>query len=86
MGKINQTNNYTDFFYCAFRNILIFSIPLVIISAIILSLPHTFADNSNSDNVSFVIPSSCTLNATLNSDHAATVASGQYISDLGTTT
>ena len=86
MGEANKTNSYTEFFYNAFRNILNVSIQLVIISALILSLPHTFADNSNSDNVSFEIPSSCTLNATLNSDHAATVVSGQHISDVGTTT
>ena len=86
MGEVNKTNNHTEFYYHFFRNALIFSLPLLIISALILSLPRTFADNSNSDNVSFEIPSSCTLNATLNADHAATVVSGQYINDVGTTT
>ncbi len=83
MGKVN---NYTEFYYHFFRNVLIFSLPLLVISVLILSLPHTFAGNSNSDNVSFEIPSSCTLNATLDADHVATVVSGQHISDVGTTT
>lgn len=86
MGKVNKTNNYTEFCYNFFRNILIFSLPLLIISVLILSLPRTFADNSNADNVSFEIPSSCTLNATLDADHVATVVNGQRISDVGTTT
>ena len=86
MGKNNKPNDCAGFFYYVFCSILIIAIPFTIISILISSSPHAFAGNSSADNVSFEIPSSCTLNATLNTDHAATVVNGQYISDVGTTT
>ena len=38
MNHKNQTNSYTDFYYHFFRNILLVSIPLVVIFALVLDL------------------------------------------------
>ena len=87
--KINQnqtTTSRTDFFYYAFRNILLVSLPLIIISIFLLSLPHSSADNSSADNLVLSVPSSCTLNATINSEHSTSTIGGTYIEDIGTTT
>ena len=86
--KQYKTNSYTDFFYYAFRNILAISIPLVIISTIILSLPHSSATNSgsSSDNLAITISSSCTLSSVVNISHNAEVYNGNYLGDIGKTT
>ena len=57
----SKTNNYTEFYYHFFRNTLIVSLPLLIISAFILSIPHSSANNSGSDNLAITISSSCFL-------------------------
>ena len=87
MGEVNKTNNYTEFFYKAFRNILIVSIPLVIISALLLSLPHSSANDSiaSSDELTLTLSSSCTLRSEVEKAHTATLNSGQYEGEIGTT-
>lgn len=87
--KINQDRTITsrtDFFYYAFRNILLISLPLTLISTLTLSLTHVSADNSSADNLAISIPSSCTLNATVNTVHFASTLSGTYVDNIGTTT
>ena len=86
MGEVNKTNNYTDFFYHAFRNILIIGIPLVIISALVLSLPHSSAEVSGStDNVSLTLSTSCTVNAVVTSEHTVSLNGGQLDNNVGNT-
>ena len=84
MGEVNKTNNYTEFFYKAFRNILIVSIPLVIISALLLSLPHSSANDSiaSSDELTLTLSSSCTLRSEVEKAHTATLNSGQYEGEI----
>ena len=84
--KQYKTNSKTDFFYYAFRNILAISIPLVIISTIILSSLHSSATNSGSDNLAITISSSCTLSSVVNIPHNAEVYNGNYLGDIGKTT
>ena len=91
MNHSNKTNNYTNFFYHAFRNVLFISIPLVVVSAITLSLPHSAThtsaiDNSNLDNLTVSIPVSCTMNVTGGDTHITSVVSGTYKENIGTTT
>ena len=86
MGEVNKTNNHTDFFYHAFRNILIIGIPLVIISALVLSLPHSSAEVSGStDNVSFTLSTSCTVNAVVTIAHETSLHGGQKDDNVGNT-
>ena len=92
MGEINKTNSYTEFFYKAFRNILLVSIPLVIISALILSLPHSSAEGNASgditkvDNISLTLNVSCTLSATELTPHNITLeGSGLHRENIGST-
>ena len=84
----NKTNNYTEFSYKAFRNILIIGIPLVIISAIILSSLRSSATDSSSgtDSLSISISSSCTLSSVVNIPHNAEVYNGNYLGNIGKTT
>ena len=84
--KQYKTNSKTDFFYYAFRNILAISIPLVIISTIILSSLHSSATNSGSDNLAITISSSCILSSVVNIPHNAEVYNGNYLGDIGKTT
>ena len=74
-----------DFFYYAFRNVLFVSIPLVIISTIILSLPHSSATNSGSDSVTLTLSTSCTLSSSVITPHHASLNGGQYEEGIGNT-
>ena len=85
MGEITKTNNYTGFFYKAFRNILLVSVPLTIISAIILSLPHSSAYSSSTDSVALTLPSACTISASIVTPHNITLVNGQKQDDIGDT-
>ena len=89
MSHKSQTNSYTEFFYKSFRNILIVSVPLVIISALALSLPHSSAtdsgNTSSSDNFTVSISDACTLSSVVESAHTANVNAGTYTSDIGIT-
>ena len=95
MGEVNRTkslnssgSSYTEFYYHFFRNILLASIPLVIISVIILSSIHSSAtgSSSGSDNLAITISSSCTLSSVVNIPHNAEVYNGNYLGDIGKTT
>ena len=93
MGEVNRTkslnssgSSYTEFYYHFFRNTLIVSLPLLIISAFILSIPHSSANNSGSDNLAITISSSCTLSSVFNVPHNAEVYNGNYLGDIGKTT
>ena len=87
MGEVNKTNNYTEFYYHFFRNTLIVSLPLLIISALILSSLHSFAaELSSADSVNISIPTSCTLINEVNDAHNASIINGRYVSDIGKST
>ncbi len=75
-----------DFFYYAFRNILLVSTFLLVISGVILYLPHSSAvNNSSADYVSINLPPSCTLSATGNNSHITSMVSGQLKEGIGLT-
>ena len=82
-------DNRTDFFYYAFRNILLASVPLLIISAFVLSsiTSSVKADGRNTDSFTITIPTTCTIDATIatGQEHNATLNSGTAKSDIGTT-
>ena len=82
----SKTNNYTEFYYHFFRNTLIVSLLLLIISAFILGIPHSSANNSGSDNLAITISSSCTLSSVVNVPHNAEVYNGNYLEGIGKTT
>ncbi len=88
MSHNNKTENYTVFFYYFFRNILLISIPLIIISAIILSSLRSSATGSNSgiDQIQFSLSVSCTLSSVVDSAHTKEITNGTYHSDVGKTT
>ena len=85
--KQSSVDNRVDFFYYAFRNILLASIPLLIISALTLSRPHSSADSS-SDTIKLSVPVSCTLSSHINTgeEHTISMVAGTYEHDIGTTT
>ena len=83
----NKASNYTDFFYHAFRNIIFISIPLTLISALALSLPHSSAtiSNSEADTITLNLSTSCTISSTLVAEHTINLNGGQYGTDIGNT-
>ena len=87
--KVKQSlvNSRIDFFYYAFRNILLVSIPLVIISAFILgfNMPHGSARIPSSDSLAISVPSSCTLASSVDEAHSASIVNGRYEEGIGTT-
>lgn len=86
MGKNNNANNYTEFYYHFFRNILIVSLPLLIISALVLSSFHSSAaELSQADNLAISIPTSCTLSSLINGEHSKSILNGTYESGIGQT-
>ena len=90
--KVKQSlmSSRVDFFYYAFRNILLVSIPLLVVSGIVLSHLsfHSSAtgSTSGSDNLAITISSSCTLSSVVNIPHNAEVYNGNYLGDIGKTT
>ena len=91
--KVKQSlmSSRIDFFYYAFRNVLLVSIPLLIISALILGLSvsrSSATTNLATDNFTLSIPISCTLAASIKAgeEHSISMVSGQYKSDIGKTT
>ena len=80
----NKTNNHTDFFYYAFRNILFISLPILVISALVLSSFHSSAaELSQADNLAISVPSSCTLSSLINGEHSKSILNGTYESGIG---
>ena len=94
--KVKQSlmNSRIDFFYYAFRNVLLVSIPLLIVSSVVLShlSLHSAATDSSSgstsstDSLSFSISSSCTLSSVVDSSHTAELINGTYTNGIGKTT
>ncbi len=82
----DKANNYTEFYYHFFRNILLVSIPLTIISALALSISHSSARISSSDSLAISVPSSCTLSSSVDEAHSASIVNGRYEEGIGTTT
>ena len=90
--KVKQSlmSSRIDFFYYAFRNVLLVSIPLLVVSGVVLSHLsfHSSAtgSTSGSDNLAITISSSCTLSSVVNISHSAEVYNGNYLGDIGKTT
>ena len=84
MNHKNQTNNYTEFYYHFFRNVLIVALPLLIISALILSIPRSSANGV--DTLTLTLSSSCTMSSTVDIEHNGNLTSGTYIQNIGQTT
>ena len=85
--KLKQSkiiSSRTDFFYYAFRNILLASIPLTLASALILShlSLHSSAYSASTDSVTMNLPTSCSLNATPTSSHTVDMVSGRYAGNI----
>ena len=76
-----------DFFYYTFRNVLLVSIPLLVVCSAILSHLsfHSSAYSSSTDSVSLSLPTSCTISANVLTPHNATLVNGQYEGNIGNT-
>ena len=91
MGKIKQQpiTSRTDFFYYAFRNILLVSLPLAVMCGLVLShlSLHSSAtvSNSESDSLTLTLSTSCTLSSSVEEAHTASLNGGQYEDDIGIT-
>ena len=87
--KVKQSlmSSRVDFFYYAFRNVLLVSAPLLVISALILgfSTSHSSATNSGSDSVTLTLSTSCTLSSSVITPHHASLNGGQYEEGIGDT-
>ena len=87
--KVKQSlmSSRIDFFYYAFRNILLVSIPILVISALILgfSVSHSSATNSGPDSVTLTLSTSCTLSSSVITPHHASLNGGQYEEGIGDT-
>ena len=60
---------------------------LTVVSGLFLTMPVTFADDSNVvDIINITVPSSCNLNSTLDSVHETTINPGTSAEGIGTTT
>ncbi len=86
--KVKQSlmNSRIDFFYYAFRNVLLVSIPLLIFSIFVFTIPHSSAEiSSGTDNVQLVLSTSCTVNAVVTSEHTVSLNGGQLDNNVGNT-
>ena len=87
--KVKQSlmSSRIDFFYYAFRNVLLVSVPLLVVSALILgfSASHSSATNSGSDSVTLTLSTSCTLSSSIITPHHASLNGGQYEESIGNT-
>ena len=89
--KVHKTVSCrVDFFYYAFRNVLLVSVPLLVVSGLVLSHlsfnSSATGSTSGSDNLAITISSSCTLSSVVNVPHNAEVYNGNYLGDIGKTT
>ena len=85
--KVKQSlmSSRIDFFYYAFRNVLLVSLSILVVSALVLSSFHSSAMNSSADSVRINLPTSCTLSGNVTAEHATSMVSGQRKEDIGTT-
>ena len=91
-NKSDKTGSYTEFYYHFFRNILLVSVPLLIISALILgfAITHSSAEgssssNTSSDSLSISISSACTISSSIDRAHTVNVNAGTHTVDIGST-
>ena len=88
--KVKQSlmSSRIDFFYYAFRNVLLVSVPLLVVCALVLglSVSRSSARVSSSDSLAISVPSSCTLSSSVDSEHSASIVNGRYEEGIGTTT
>ena len=85
--KVKQSlmSSRIDFFYYAFRNVLLVSLPILVVSALVLSSFRSSAMNSSADSIRINLPTSCTLSGNVTAEHTASMVSGQELRDIGTT-
>ena len=86
--KVKQSlmSSKIDFFYYAFRNVLLVSIPLLIFSIFVFSIPHSSAEiSSGADNIQLVLSTSCTVNAVVTEAHETSLHGGQKDDNVGNT-
>ena len=75
-----------DFFYYAFRNVLLVSVPLLFFSIFVFTIPHSSAEiSSGADNIQLVLSTSCTVNAVVTSEHTVSLNGGQLDNNVGNT-
>ena len=88
--KQSSVNSRIDFFYYAFRNVLLVSVPLLVVSGIVLSHLsfHSSATGSSSgvDQIQFSLSTSCTMSNVVDEAHTKAISNGTYHSDVGKTT
>ena len=86
--KVKQSlmSSRIDFFYYAFRNALLVSVPLLVVCVLVLGLSvsrSSAAELSQADNLAISIPSSCTLSSLINGEHSKSILNGTYESGIG---
>ena len=94
--KVKQSlmSSRIDFFYYAFRNVLLVSVPLLVVCGVVLSHLSFYSSatgsssgsTSSTDSLSFSISSSCTLSSVVDSSHNAELINGTYVDGIGQTT
>ncbi len=87
--KVHKTMSCrVDFFYYAFRNVLLASVPLLVVCAFVLglSVSRSSARVSSSDSLAISVPSSCTLSSSVDETHSASIVNGTYEDNIGRTT
>ena len=90
--KVKQSlaNSRIDFFYYAFRNILLVSIPLLVVCGVVLSHlsfnSSATGSSSGVDQIQFSLSSSCTMSSVVDEAHTKEINNGTYHSDVGKTT
>ncbi len=86
--KVKQSliSSRIDFFYYAFRNVLLVSVPLLILSIFVFTIPHSSAEiSSGTDNIQLVLSTSCTVNAVVAIAHETSLHGGQKDDNVGNT-
>ena len=88
--KVKQSlmSSRIDFFYYAFRNVLLVSIPLLVVCGVVLSHLsfNSSATGSSTDQIQFSLSSSCTMSSVVGEAHTKEINNGTYHSDVGKTT
>ena len=88
--KYNEANIIDKIYYVS-RLIVLISVPIIIISALLLSLPYSHATSSVSgntsslDSISLTLSTSCTVSSSVLSPHNASINGGQHENEIGTT-
>ncbi len=87
-AKQSLMSSRADFFYYAFRNVLLVSVPLLVVSSVVLShlSLHSSATGSGTDQIQFSLSSSCTMSSVVDEAHTKEINNGTYHSDVGKTT